>query len=144
MQTRNAAIYIQQGSGDLSAVFEKVSSDKSLSRKPSWYEVRFGDDTVRFNILDKASLGPHIAGFLRYIDSLQQDERRKADAAQIIGRTTVVLGLQCPREFDENSLIWESLFRIADRFDGVVFVHDSVLLPSGAVLVGPLLDATEP
>ncbi|EXA75041.1 hypothetical protein J517_4451, partial [Acinetobacter baumannii 118362] len=54
--------------------------------------------------------------------------------------TKVVLGLVTDKEFDENPAIWQSLFKIADKYDGLIFTYDSVLLPSGTILVGPLLN----
>ena len=82
----------------------------------------------------------HINGFLGYISSLDQDLKRKEDASYAISHTKIVLGLGSDKEFEENHSIWQSLFDIADKYDGFVFVHNSVLLPNGAVLVGPLLD----
>jgi len=37
-------------------------------------------------------------------------------------------------------LFGQSLFKIADKYDGLIFTYDSVLLPSGTILVGPLLN----
>lgn len=136
----NAAIYIQQGSGDIAKVFDNVRSNKRLFRDPTWYDVQLGDDIVRFNVMDSNDVQSHIKGLLRYIASLNHDEARKKDTAYAISHTTVVLGLVTDREFEENHMIWQSLFRIAGAYDGFVFVHNSLLLPSGTVLVGPLLD----
>ena len=135
-----AAIYIQQGSGDLAKVFDDVKSDQALLREPTWYDVPLGGDLVRFNLMNPADVRPHVDGLLRYIASLDQAEARKKDVSFAIDHTTVVLGLQTDREFEENHAIWQSLFRIADAYDGFVFVYESLLLPNGAVLVGPMLD----
>lgn len=135
----NAALYIPQPAVDLGRVFEGVKSDKTLFRKASWYDVPLGGDTVRFNVMEPAKVQAHLAGFLGYIASLDQDAQRKEDTRQAIRHTQVVLGLKAAREFEDNPAIWQSLFRIADAYDGFVFVHGSVLLPSGAVLVGPML-----
>lgn len=140
----NAAIYIQQGSGDLTTVFDGVKSDKGLLRRAATrYDVPLGGETVRFNVMDPKAVAAHVQGFLGYIASLDQDEARKRDTAHAIGHTTVVLGLVTEREFEDNPAIWPALFRIADAFDGFVFAFGSVLLPNGAVLVGPLLDQEE-
>jgi hypothetical protein len=136
----NAAIYIQRDDVDLATVFDAVKSDKGLFKKRSYFDVMLGSDLVRFNIMEQSKLAVHIAGFLRYIAGLDQDEQRKQDAREVISHTRVVLGLSTSREFDDNDAIWHSLFQIAAAYDGFVFVRDSLLLPNGAVLVGPLLD----
>lgn len=136
----NAAIYIQQGSGDLSKVFDTVKSDKSLFRKATYYDVRLGNDVARFNVMAASDVKPHVEGLLRYIASLDQDEDRKQDTSFAIKHTTVVLGLETDKEFEDNPALWQSLFQIADAYNGFVFVYGSVLLPSGAVLVGPMLE----
>jgi hypothetical protein len=139
----NAAIYIQRTGVDLARVFPKVASDKSLLRKATYYDVDIGGDTVRFNVMETARIESHLRGFLGYIDSLDQDPERKRDTAFAVAHTKTVLGLVTDREFEDNPEIWQSLFRIADAYDGLVFVHDSVLLPSGTVMVGPLLDVDD-
>ena len=136
----NGAVYIQQENVDLSKVFDNVKSDKSLFKKPTYFEVNLNNDIVRFNIMESSLVLNHINGFLGYIASLDQDEKRKKDTSYAISHTKVVLGLSCDKEFDENHSIWQSLFQIADKYNGFVFVYDSVLLPNGAVLVGPMLD----
>lgn len=136
----NGAIYIQHNNVNLYDVFDNVSSDKGWFKKPSYYDVTLGEDVVRFNIMPKDEVPKHINGFLGYIDSLDQDQERKDDTARGVRNTQVVLGLVTDKEFDENHAIWESLFKIADKHHGLVFVHNSVLLPNGVVLVGPLLE----
>ena len=136
----NGAIYIQLDKIDLSEVFDNVKTDKGFFKKSTYYEVALGDDSVTFNVMESSALENHIKGFLGYISSLDQDQKRKDDTSYAISHTKIVLGLSTDKEFEENHAIWQSLFKIADKYDGFVFVHDSVLLPSGTVLVGPLLD----
>ena len=136
----NGAIYIQLDKIDLSEVFDNVKTDKGFFKKSTYYEVALGDDSVTFNVMESSALENHIKGFLGYISPLDQDQKRKDDTSYAISHTKIVLGLSTDKEFEENHAIWQSLFKIADKYDGFVFVHDSVLLPSGTVLVGPLLD----
>lgn len=137
----NGAVYIQRDKIDLAEVFGKVKSDKGLFRKATYYDVDLDGDIVRFNIMEPSQVANHINGFLGYISSLDQDPKRKKDTSYAISHTKIVLGLVTNKEFEDNPAIWHSLFKIADKYDGFVFVYDSVLLPSGTVLVGPLLDA---
>ena len=135
----NGAVYIQRDDVDLANVFEDVKSDRGLFGKPTYYDVNLNGEWVRFNVMEPAQIEAHMSGFLGYIASLDQDEKRKADTSHAVRHTKVVLGLLTDKEFEDNPAIWESLFKIADAYDGLVFAHDSVLLPNGAVLVGPLL-----
>jgi hypothetical protein len=136
----NGAIYIQREKVDLSEVFDDVKSDKGFFKKATYYDVKCGEDIVRFNVMENVSIPNHITGFLGYISSLDHDEQRIKDTSYAISHTKVVLGLVTDKEFDENHSIWQSLFQIADMYDGFVFVNDSVLLPNGGVLVGPMLN----
>ncbi len=79
----------------------------------------------------------HIQGFLLYVDSLDQDQKRKDNTSSVISFTQIVLGLSTDKEFEENHAIWQSLFKIADKYAGLVYVNGSVILSNGAVLLGP-------
>jgi len=141
--TANAAIYIPIDSPDLAKVFPDAKSDRGVfRRKASWFSIVLDGDTVKFNAMADEDLSNHLEGFVRYIDSLDEDDQRKQDAVSVVRPTRCVLGLQTSREFEDNPAIWQALFRIADAFDGYVFVHGSLLLPSGGVIVGPLRDDT--
>ena len=135
----NAAVYIQKEKVDLKEVFKKVKSDKRFFKKATYYDVDLGKNIIRFNVMDSSQVESHIQNFLGYIASLSHNKERIDDASFAIKHTKVVLGLKTSLEFKNDDAIWESLFRIADKYSGFVFVYDSVLLPSGTVLVGPLL-----
>lgn len=136
----NAAIYIQFEEVDLTKVLPGATSDKRPFRPATYFEVRMGDDLVRFNVLEKHRLRAHMDGLLGYVASLNQEQKRKDDTCYALSHTKVVLGLKTAVDFGDNHAIWASLFKIADAYDGFVFVNDSILLPSGTVLVGPMLD----
>ena len=106
----------------------------------SYYDINLDGGVVRYNVMDASEVPQHINGFLGYISSLEQDEKRKEDTSYAISHTKIVLGLVADKEFEDNHAIWQSLFKIADKYNGFVFVYGSVLLPNGAVLVGPMLD----
>jgi hypothetical protein len=136
----NAALYLPNESVDLTRVFDTAKAYKPLFGEVTHFEVMLGNDAARFSVMPRTEVALHIAGLLRYIDSLDQDATRKSAARRALSHTKTVLGLVTEREFEENHAIWQALFRIADVYDGFVFVYESVLLPSGAVLVGPMLD----
>ena len=139
----NASIYIPHDRVDLRKQFDGVQTDSGFLRKPTYFEFALGHSKVRFNIMPADEIPRHLAGFVGYIRQLQDPATNRADAEKAIARTRTVLGLVTGHEFIDNHAIWASLFRIADAYDGYVFVYDSVLLPNGAAMVGPMRTSTE-
>lgn len=133
----NATLYLPTDNVDLIDIFPAAQMAFSPDGGSS-FQVHFGEDSVVFNRMPKAEMPRHLHGFLRYIESLDEEDRRKRAATAAIRMTRSVLGLKADVEFADNHAIWASLFKIADKYDGYVFTHDSLLLPNGAVIVGPL------
>jgi hypothetical protein len=82
----------------------------------------------------------HLKGMLGYIASLDDDQKRQDAASYALSHTKIVLGLVSTCEFEENHEIWLSLFKIADKYNAFIFTSESLWLPNGAVLVGPMRD----
>jgi hypothetical protein len=82
----------------------------------------------------------HLRGFIGHVGSLNEEVRRKEDATLLIKSAKAVLGLVTSCEFEENPLVWEALFKIAGKYDGFIFVCDSIVLGNGGVVIGPLKD----
>jgi hypothetical protein len=143
MMAANAAIYLPTDKVDLTDVFKSARGNGGLFKRATSYTVDINGDVVTFNLMPREQIPAHIQGFLGYIASLDEEAERKHDASFIVQHTKSVLGLVADREFEENHQIWASLFKIADYYDGYVFVHGSLLLPSGGVILGPLRDTTE-
>jgi hypothetical protein len=135
----NGAVYIQRNDVNLSDVFKNVKSNKGIFRKATYFEVSLDGEIVRFNIMEPSTIQNHINGFLGYISSLNQSGDNNEKAKQALSHTKVVLGLETDKEFEDNQAIWQSLFKIAQAYDGLVFAHGSVLLPNGEALVEPAL-----
>lgn len=136
----NAAIYLPTDKVDLTAVFKSARSNGGFFKRATSYTVDINGDRVTFNLMPQEQIPTHIQGFLGYIASLDEEAERKQDASFIVRQTKSVLGMVADQEFEENHQLWASLFKIADYYDGYVFVHGSLLLPSGGVIVGPLRD----
>ena len=134
----NASIYLPCDRVDLRKQFDGVATDGGLLRKPTYFEFALGQSNVRFNVMPANEIPRHLAGFIGYIRQLADPATNKADAEKAISLTRTVLGLVTDHEFGDNHAIWAALFKIADAYDGYVFAYDSVQLPSGAVIVGPL------
>ena len=139
----NAAIYLPTDKVDLTDVYKSARGNGGLFKRATSYTVDINGDVVTFNLMPQEQIPAHIQGFLGYIASLDDEAERKQDAGFIVRHTKSVLGMATDREFEENHQLWASLFKIADYYDGYIFVHGSLLLPNGAVIVGPLRDATE-
>jgi hypothetical protein len=140
----NAAIYLPYADIDLGDALEGAVATRDAAGRVTRFDVTVGGEPVRFNVMPAAELSRHLVGFAGYVDSLDEPAARKADARMLIRHTKCALGLVAGCEFEDNPALWESLFRIADKWDGFVFVYDSILLPNGGVVVGPLQDDAEP
>ncbi len=134
----NATIYLPYDNIDLGAVFAGAVATRDASNRPTAFDVILGGQPARFNVMPSAAVGQHLAGFAGWIDSLDESADRKADAKMLVGGAKYVLGLVAAGEFAENPALWQCLFQVADKWDGFVFVYDSLLLPNGGVIVGPL------
>ena len=132
----NAAIYIPYQNVQFGAVF----GDDKINEKQGAVDITLTDISVRFNLMSKDGIEEHVNSFINYIQTLDVAPDRIDDAIVAIRQTKSVLGLETDMEFEEYPEIWESLFRIAKHFDGYVFSYDSLMLPSGGVIFGPLLN----
>jgi hypothetical protein len=132
----NASLYLPYPSVDLRQVFPEATLVKDdLGEK---WEVSLGGDRVAFYRMPSEELPQHLAGLSAWVDGLDDDAGRKASTRMALSHTKTALGMVASSEFEDNQTLWESLFKIAAAFDGYVFAYDSVLLPSGGVLVGAL------
>ncbi|WP_327003129.1 hypothetical protein OHA72_49945 [Dactylosporangium sp. NBC_01737] len=97
-------------------------------------------DAVRFNVMPAADLTRHLQGMCGWLatQDVPAEDLPLLEAA--VMQTRTALGLETDLEFDDNHRVWECLFAIADRYDGLVFVHSSLLLPGGEAICGPLRD----
>jgi len=135
----NSAIYLPCKGVDLRDIFgadAKVHAGSEDSIEA--FKVKIGGDDCIFNILPENEIAKHVAGFKFYISSLEETEERKGDARMAVEQAETILGLVVDSEFEDNPEIWQSLFKIADFYNGYIFVHDSLLLPNGGVIIGPL------
>lgn len=135
----NAALYLPREHVNLREIFE---SSVSNQKDGEYFELLLDTDLTTYNIMPKADINGHISGFINYLSSLNEEKDRIQDAIAAIKHTKTVLGLVAEKEFDENPKIWESLFKIADKYNGYVFVYESLLLPNGGVILGSLRETT--
>ena len=134
----SAALYLPRNKVDLSSIFQSVKSDKGLLKQATFFEILFGADTARFNVMPMNEVVFHLKEFLGYVSSLDESEERKNSASSLIRQTRTVLGLVTDAEFDDNADLWGSLFQITHKYGGFIFVFDSVVQSDGTVVIGPL------
>jgi len=134
----NATIYLPQDKVSLDDLFPQVKSDGGFFFNPTFHEFHLAADLVRLNIMPPAQVKKHLAGLSGYVQSLAGEEHHKSKALALIGRTRTVLGLVTTATFESNPGLHDALTRIAARFSGFLFLSNSIVLPDGRVVVGPL------
>jgi hypothetical protein len=140
----NASIYLPYGDIDLGEALAGAIATRDATGRVTRFDVVIGGQPARFNVMPAAEVGRHLAGFAGWVGTLGEPDDRTADARLMISGARTVLGLVAAGEFEDNPALWQSLFRVADKWDGFVFVYNSVLLPNGGVVVGPLRQDAEP
>jgi hypothetical protein len=134
-----AAVYLSHGEVDLATVAPWLRVVSAPTPDAGHFDCLIDGDAVRFNVMPAADVGRHLQGMRGWLATLvPADDLPLLEAA--VMRTRTVLGLKTDREFEDNHRIWECLFAIADRYDGLVFVNSSLLLPGGEVICGPMRD----
>jgi hypothetical protein len=139
----NAAVYLPCTEFDLADAVAGAVATRSADGRVARFDVTIGGQSIQFNVMPAVEVSRHVAGFAGYVDSLDEPLAHRAEARKLIRNTKAVLGLVASGEFEDNPALWESLFRIAEKWDGFVFVYDSVVLANGEVVVGPLEQDTE-
>lgn len=133
------ALYFPLEKLPLKSVFPQGRSDGGLLRPPTWFEYDSGDGLVRLNLRHE-NLEKHLRGFRGYVAQLPDDGAARAEAQRLIQRTKAAVGVILPRPVTPDSRVFSSLLTLLERFDGFMFVSDSILLPDGSFLVGPMAD----
>jgi uncharacterized protein DUF4272 len=137
----NAVIYLPHEEVSLKDLFPQVETDGGFFRKPSFYEFYLAEDLIRLNVMPSGDVKKHLAGLQGYVQSLADEEHHKSKARALIGRVRTALGLVTNATFESNHELYDSLTRIAAHFSGFLFLFNSILLPDGRVVVGPLRQA---
>jgi hypothetical protein len=134
----NATIYLPQDKVSLNDLFPQVKSDGGFFFNPTFHEFHLAADLVRLNVMLPSEVKKHLAGLSGYVQSLADEEHHKSKALALIGRTRTVLGLVTTATFESNPGLQDALTKIAARFSGFLFLSNSIVLPDGRVVVGPL------
>jgi hypothetical protein len=135
---RTAALYLAHEFIDLSPLLPDAQALGSPVH--SWMFEIEGNASL-FNVVPGDEIAEHLKGFSSYLESRRSlDGDEAVNAAQAhIERCLTVMGLVILHEFDADSATANLLRAIAEKFDGVIFVGDSVVRADGRILCGPLL-----
>ncbi len=134
----NAAIYLPYAEFDLADALPGAVATREPTGNTSRFDVILGGQPARLNVMSPTDVIRHLDGFAGWVGTLDETDERKADARLLIGGAKTVLGLVAAGDFEGNPALWQALFQVANKWDGFVFVYNSVLLPNGGVVVGPL------
>lgn len=130
------ALYFPLAKLPLAKVFPDGKSDAGIFRSATWFEYQVGNDTVRLN-LGHENLTLHLRGFAGYVAQLPNSGAARAKAQALIGATKYCVGVVLPRPVSVDSAIFASLVDLIERFDGFMFVADSIMMPDRSYVVGP-------
>lgn len=133
------ALYFPTDKLPLKTVIPNGRSDAGFFRAATWFEYDPGDGPIRLS-LHHENLAEHLRGFKAYVAQLPNSGEARSKAQALISRTRASVGVVLPHPVALNSTAFNSLVDLLGRFDGFMFVRDSIMLPDRSYLVGPMAD----
>ena len=133
----NCTLYFPAARLPLEEVFPDGTSDGGPQQAATWFEYESGDGRVRLN-LEQDDLASHLQGFRSYVAQLPNSGEARANAQKLISATQSVAGVILPEPVAPDSRVFGSLMHLINVFGGFMFVADSILLPDGSFVVGPM------
>lgn len=127
----NCCVYLPTTDIDLQHMFPEGSGDDQR------YEYDAGDGRVVLHISYAKDDLEHLKGFKAYVAQLENTERQKQRAYELIDEVKMILGVGLPGPVSPDSDMFQSILFLADQAGGFVFVADSIWTPDG-FLVGPM------
>jgi len=138
----NCSLYFPIKKPLFKSVFPKGRSDGGLFRQATWFEYDSGGHTIRLT-LQHDDLAEHLRGFRAYVAQLPNSGKARAQAQELIKQTKAAVGVILPGPVAFNSAAFASLVSLLQRFGGFMFVGDSIMLPDGTFVAGPLANEVE-
>lgn len=133
----NCTLYFPIKNIPYKKILPGVNSDGSLLKSPTWYEYESQEGVVRINI-SKSDLDEHKRGFKAYVASQLNSGADRAQAHALIENAQCLNGIELPQPVSMDSSAFRTLIDLVKRFDGFMFVNDSIMLPDETYLVGPM------
>jgi len=138
----NCSLYFPIKKPLFKSVFPKGRSDGGVFRQATWFEYDSGGHTIRLT-LQHDDLAEHLRGFRAYVAQLPNSGKARAQAQELIKQTKAAVGVILPGPVASNSAAFASLVSLLQRFGGFMFVGDSIMLPDGTFVAGPLANEVE-
>lgn len=133
------ALYFPTDKLPLKSVIPNGRSDAGLFKAATWFEYDPGDGPIRLNLRHE-NLAGHLRGFKAHVAQLPNGGAARAKAQALISRTRMSVGVVLPHPVAVDSAAFTSLVDLLARFDGFMFVRDSIMLSDGSFLVGPMAE----
>ena len=137
---RNCTLYFPTAKPPFKSLFPKGRSDGGFFKAATWFEYDAGEGPIRLTF-DHPDLAQHLRGFKGYVAQLPDDGAARAKAQALIDTTQACAGVVLPKPVQRDSRTFAALL---ERFDGFMFVSDSILLADGRFLVGPMAEPEVP
>ncbi|MEM1371556.1 MAG: hypothetical protein AAGG72_04920 [Pseudomonadota bacterium] len=131
-----AAIHLTDTDINFALHFKELKEEGECCGLPKSLLAKAGGETINFSVLHGKQLAEHLADLKGKLTSLEQDEKRLTAASALLDDSVMVLKLQTEAEWTEE--LWQDVGAAAQTLDGIMLAFDSLILPSGVVLAGPL------
>ena len=140
---KNCTLYFPIEKPPLKEVFPAGRTDGGVFKAATWFDFDSDAGPVRL-VLQHANLSEHLRGFRAYVAQLQNGGKSRAEAQALIKATKSAVGVILPNPVAHDSVVMEALLSTLHRFGGFMFVADSIMLPDGNFVVGPMAKRDEP
>jgi hypothetical protein len=137
----HAVLFLNDIDVNFASHFPSVTEHGDDGFLPDQIEVRMDGETFVFNVLFGEPLARQVASVREFIAGLDEEDTRLESADAIVKEANVALELEPGGEWEEP--LWQMIGEASASLDAVLFAFDSIILPSGVVLAGPLRESVE-
>lgn len=134
----NCAIYLPVEKIKLDDILPNVKSNGRIFKKATFFEYMVDDCNIKLHIMPKSEINNHLSGFQNYVLQLDNNDSDKNQAQEKIKEVKNVLGVTLSKPIEVESNAFSSLIYLIENLNGFMFIENSLLLPDGRFIVGPL------
>ena len=129
---KNLAMYLSTAEVDWAVI------DPSAEVGEGFVRFHIGGQDIRLNLMPEGQIPEHLAAMSGYLTSLTDDAELITALNQLILTVRLVVGVKLSQPISWQHEEWAFFEHIAKCGLGFFFIGDSVMLPGGQVLIGPL------
>jgi hypothetical protein len=149
MSSNNASMYIADPSLVGSKMFDQFTQIKhvtplSESGRATGMVLDLKFATIQMNFMPPEDIEAHLVGFENYVRSIFHGH--EDDLCYVIARLHSIklpIGMVTEPDFESEPRIIEFLYEFNNKFNGLLFLCNSVVDFDGKLLVGPLKDSNQ-